>query len=92
LIFILFLILLQTGFFVFFSFFAGGYWGAVLILTVLGILLFSEKPSRNSGFILAFFTGFFMDIFSGCFFGFYTLIAMAIAFAIKFILRQYLRN
>lgn len=84
----------QTSFLVHFNIFLGPFWGPGLILILVIILNFFEKPKENSGMIIGFFAGFFLDIFAENpfkFFGFYTLISLTLAIGIKFILSKYFR-
>jgi len=88
------LALLQTSFLVHFNIFLGSFWGPGLILILVILLNFLERPRENSGVMIGFFAGFFLDIFAENpfqFFGFYTLISLTLAICIKFILSKYFR-
>lgn len=83
-----FLALLQTSFLVHFSI-----CGIVpnLILIVVILWNFFEKPKNYCGLYSAVIGGFFLDIFSNRFIGFYILILLALAIIIKLVLRKHVR-
>ena len=87
-IFIYFLILFQTSFFVHFPIFniVPNY---ALILIVLWNLF--EDSKKKFGIGLAFLGGFLLDVFSSHFLGFNVLILVATALAIKIIVKKYVR-
>jgi len=83
-----FLSLLQTSFLVHFSI-----CGIVpnLILIIVILWNFFEKPKNYSGLYIAVIGGFFLDIFSNRFIGFYILISLTLAIIIKLVLRKHVR-
>ncbi|MFC1789854.1 rod shape-determining protein MreD [Patescibacteria group bacterium] len=82
------LVLLQTGFMPHFSFF-GLTLNLILIIVIL--INFLEKPENKSGLMTAFFGGIFLDVFSTNFIGFYVVICLIIALFLKYVLRQYIK-
>lgn len=62
-----------------------------LILILIILLNFLEKPEKNPGIFSAFIGGFFWDIFSSRPIGFHILILIILAIFIKLILSKYVR-
>lgn len=87
--FLYFLALLQTSFLVHFPI-AGIIPNLILILVI--IWNFLEKPTNYFGFLLAFLGGLFSDIFSSRPIGFNILILIGLVILIKLIFRKYVRN
>ncbi|MEA3292990.1 MAG: rod shape-determining protein MreD [Patescibacteria group bacterium] len=83
-----FLILFQTSFLVHFN--ING-WTPNLILIILILTLFLEKPTNKNAIYVAIICGFFWDIFSETFIGFHILIGLFLVILIKIILKKYIR-
>ena len=93
-IFLLFLFyiltLVQTSFWIYFSF-KGMTFNLVLLLIII-ISLFAQE--RWFAIASAFIGGFYLDVFSFSltrFFGFYTLISVGLAFFIRLVIRKYVQ-
>lgn len=87
-LFFFFLTLLQTSFFIHFSFF-GFYLNFIIIAQIL-ITIF-EDLKENRAIYLSLVSGFFWDIFSAKPIGFGILILFSITFILKIFLRKYVR-
>jgi len=87
-IFLYFLVLLETSFFVHFGFFKWIPNTVFLFLIIFNIL---ESPKKNLGLYLAAAGGLLTDIFSVGFIGFNALVFLTAALLLKFILRRYVR-
>lgn len=85
-LFVYFLILLQTSFCVHFQFF--GFVPDVILIFIVIANIF-ENPKNNYGILAGFIGGIFLDIFSSSPIGFHILIFTTLSFLIKTVLRKY---
>ncbi|MFH1656202.1 MAG: hypothetical protein ABH956_00315 [Candidatus Nealsonbacteria bacterium] len=84
-LFIYFLAVLQTTFFVHF----GDFFNFILILVIIWNLI--EESKKISGILIAGIGGFFLDIFSNGLIGFNILLLIAISIFIKLVFVKYVR-
>jgi rod shape-determining protein MreD len=81
-----FLALLETSFFIHFSFFT--FLPSLLFICQI-ILVLLEDPDRNLSMLSAFWAGFFWDIFSSRIFGVGILLMISLTLILKLILGKY---
>jgi len=86
-LFLYFLTLLQTSFFIHFS----RYFPNLILITIVFINFFAPQNEEWWGIVSAILGGFFLDIFSENFFGYYILISLGISFFINFVLKKYVQ-
>ena len=87
-LFLYFVVLLESSFFVHFKIFDKI---PSLILLIVFFWNIFEKPKDLTGIFFAFWGGFLWDIFSSHFIGFYTLMLLILAIFIKFVIRKYIQ-
>jgi len=87
-IFLYFLVLLETSFFVHFNIFK---WIPNTVLLYVIIFNIIESPKKYGGIYISFIAGFLLDIFSSNFIGFNIIIFLALSLFLKFVLKPYVR-